>query len=107
MVLRRWLQLTNARRKYAPIGWITGIALAALIASASVAIQPAYAQIQGEDGKSYSENDGVLCRIPGQVRKLGRKITFVGAKRLIETRAHICKLRGGEIIGGATVFGGP
>lgn len=38
----------------------------------------------------------VDCLLPGQVRKLGTKATYVTARRPIKTTASLCEIRGGE-----------
>lgn len=45
--------------------------------------------------------DGLLivdCLLPGQLRKLGRQVTYLTARRPIKTSAHDCELRGGEYV---------
>ena len=41
----------------------------------------------------------VDCLLPGQVRKLGRQMTFLTARRPIKTSAQDCEIRGGEYVG--------
>ena len=40
----------------------------------------------------------VDCLLPGQIRKLGRKMTFLTARRPIKTTAVDCEIRGGEYV---------
>jgi hypothetical protein len=38
----------------------------------------------------------VDCLLPGQVRQLGRRTTYVSARRAVKTTARECQIRGGE-----------
>ncbi len=38
----------------------------------------------------------VDCLLPGEVRKLGRRATYIAARRAIKTSAQNCEIRGGE-----------
>ena len=38
----------------------------------------------------------VDCLLPGQVRRLGSRMTFLGARRAMKTTARDCEIRGGE-----------
>ena len=38
----------------------------------------------------------VDCLLPGKVRKLGRRVTFMSARRAVRTTASDCEIRGGE-----------
>ena len=38
----------------------------------------------------------VDCLLPGKVRRLGRRVTFVTARRAVRTTASDCEIRGGE-----------
>jgi hypothetical protein len=40
----------------------------------------------------------VDCLLPGQVRRLGNQITYVGARRAEKTTARDCEIRGGEYV---------
>jgi hypothetical protein len=40
----------------------------------------------------------VDCQLPGQVRRLGRRVTFIGPRRAIRTPASECEIRGGEYV---------
>lgn len=38
----------------------------------------------------------VACKLPGQIRNLGRRASYVTARRLVRTTAIDCRIRGGE-----------
>jgi hypothetical protein len=40
----------------------------------------------------------VDCLLPGQMRKLGRSATFMGARRPVRTTQADCEIRGGEYV---------
>ena len=40
----------------------------------------------------------VDCLLPGQIRRLGNQITFVGPRRAEKTTARDCEIRGGEYV---------
>ena len=40
----------------------------------------------------------VDCLLPGQVRQLGSRLTYLTARRPIQTSAHDCQIRGGEYV---------
>ncbi len=40
----------------------------------------------------------VDCLLPGQIRKLGKRATFLTARRAIKTSAEDCEIRGGEYV---------
>jgi uncharacterized caspase-like protein len=40
----------------------------------------------------------VDCLLPGQVRKLGTRVTYVSPRRPVRTSAHDCEIRGGEYV---------
>lgn len=40
----------------------------------------------------------VDCRLPGQIRQLGTRMTYLGPRRLIKTTQSDCGIRGGEFI---------
>jgi TPR repeat protein len=40
----------------------------------------------------------VDCALPGQVRKLGRQMTILTARRAVKTSAEDCEIRGGEYV---------
>jgi hypothetical protein len=40
----------------------------------------------------------VDCLLPGQIRRLGNQITYVGARRAEKTTARDCEIRGGEYV---------
>ena len=40
----------------------------------------------------------VDCLLPGQIRQLGGKVTYVTARRAVKTSARDCEIRGGEYV---------
>lgn len=40
----------------------------------------------------------VDCLLPGQIRKLGQRITYLTARQAIKTSAQDCEIRGGEYV---------
>jgi len=40
----------------------------------------------------------VDCLLPGQIRKLGRQMTYLTPRRPIKTTAKDCEIRGGEYV---------
>ena len=40
----------------------------------------------------------VDCLLPGQIRQLGREVTYVTRRQAIKTSAHDCEIRGGEYV---------
>lgn len=70
-----------------------GLAAALLAAMAALAPAPASA-----DPAATAEL--VECRLPPQIRSLGRNVTYLAAGRLVRIPASECKLRGGSWSGG-------
>jgi uncharacterized caspase-like protein len=58
---------------------------------------PAAAQIQSGPAKA-DDFLVVDCLLPGQLRKLGRQLTYLGPRRAIKTSARDCEIRGGEYV---------
>lgn len=52
------------------------------------------------DAKATSANDFLIvdCLLPGQVKKLGSKFTFLAPRRPIKTSGGDCAIRGGEYV---------
>ena len=75
-----------------------GFAAAAVLA---VAIAVPWAST-GEPGSAVAATrpgDELLivdCLLPGKLRKLGKRLTFVSARRAVRTTASDCEIRGGE-----------
>jgi hypothetical protein len=40
----------------------------------------------------------VDCLLPGQIKRLGNQVTFVGRRRAEKTTARDCEIRGGEYV---------
>ncbi len=57
--------------------------------------------VKATEGYSASETDKLYvvdCLLPGQLRKLGSKMTYLSSRRPIKTTAGDCEIRGGEYI---------
>ena len=54
--------------------------------------RPVSAQVSGDEFPT------VDCLLPGQVRKLGRKLTFLAPRRPVRTSQTDCEIRGGEYV---------
>lgn len=70
------------------------LSLAIVLLDAALGLANARAQTQ-----SSSEDLFVVdCLLPGQLRRLGTKVTFVAARRAIKTTGADCGIRGGEYV---------
>jgi len=59
------------------------------------------AHLKATEGYSAEETDKLFvvdCLLPGQVRRLGSKMTYLTARRPIKTTAGECEIRGGEYV---------
>ena len=56
------------------------------------------AAVKTQLAQSQTGYEIVDCRLPGQVRSLGRNNVFVAPRRLIRTSKNDCAIRGGEFI---------
>lgn len=59
------------------------------------------AQTPAQVQQSVPNADELLvvdCLLPGQIRRLGRQLTFLGARRAIKTTARDCEICGGEYV---------
>src|SRR5687767_266852 len=75
-------------------------AMALLLGLSSLAVgaanpAPASGQVSSHPGKS-DELLIVDCLLPGQVRRLGSRLTMLTARRALKTSARDCEIRGGE-----------
>lgn len=66
---------------------------AALVLGAGLVPQPSAAKAGPRNPEDLLIVD---CLLPGQIRKLGRQATFMGARRPIRTTQADCEIRGGE-----------
>ncbi len=71
------------------------VALVAFAAGMAGPPVPAYATVQTRNPEDFLIVD---CLLPGQVRRLGRSATFMGARRPIRTTQADCEIRGGEYV---------
>src|SRR5579885_1033928 len=81
-------------RRFYPRSMAIGIVLAAIAGFAAPA-PVAHATVQTRNPEDLLIVD---CLLPGQVRKLGRSATFMGARRPIRTTQADCEIRGGEYV---------
>lgn len=70
-------------------GILVGL-LAVLVAAAAGASAPPVRAAPGDELLI------VDCLLPGKVRKLGRRVTFMTARKAVRTTASDCEIRGGE-----------
>jgi len=59
------------------------------------------AHLKATEGYSAEETDKLFvvdCLLPGQVRRLGSKMTYLTSRRPIKTTAGECEIRGGEYV---------
>ncbi len=80
-------------------------ATAVLVAMLCVAGRPAGGDLGGppaaQSKQSPARADEFLivdCLLPGEVRRLGARLTFVTARRAVRTSAGDCEIRGGEYV---------
>jgi TPR repeat protein len=68
-------------------------------ASPSTAIaaapSPKLAALARQDADAFLAVD---CKLPPQVRKLGRQVSFLSGQRVVKTAAGDCETRGGEYV---------
>ena len=69
---------------------------ALIVASTVLASQPAATSTEGNP--SADELLIVDCLLPGQIRKLGTRTTYVSPRRPVKTTALDCGIRGGEYV---------
>ena len=83
---RRALRRGSHHRKW------TLLALA-VIGLASSQVHPAT-----DDAEAAALYHVVDCLLPGQIRQLGRRSTYISARRPVRTSAGDCRIRGGEYV---------
>lgn len=66
----------------------------------SACVEQASIQSQSGAGRAASADDLLIvdCLLPGQVRKLGSRMTYLSARRPIQTTTQDCEIRGGEYV---------
>ena len=88
------------RRAEVSIKAITLVATSALAVLLGACVQQQ--EISGSTlaGRAASADDLLVvdCLLPGQVRKLGSQMTYVSARRPIQTSVQDCEIRGGEYV---------
>jgi hypothetical protein len=75
------------------------IIAAALLSVGSLAIGDLEARAAEQVQQIAASADELLvvdCLLPGQIRRLGRQVTFLTARRAVKTTARDCEIRGGE-----------
>ena len=79
-----------------------GLGLVALVAvSCAPAPAPSPKAAEPRPANPGQAADAFLvvdCLMPGQIRRLGNQITYVGARRAEKTTARDCEIRGGEYV---------
>jgi uncharacterized caspase-like protein len=73
-------------------GWIASVLAAAVLVGWSAPVRAAEQPAPGD------EHLIVDCKIPGQIRKLGRSATFLTPRRILRTSQRDCEIRGGEYV---------
>ena len=74
----------------------TGVALAGSLLAVIAAIAPAAAN----SPPAVDTGESVECRLPPQIRSLGRNLTYLAAGRQVQVSVAECKQRGGTWKGG-------
>ncbi len=80
---------------------LTAVALAALLAAGCAAGGDAGREVATGLQQSPGKAEDFLivdCLLPGQIRRLGERVTFLTARRAIKTSARDCEIRGGEYV---------
>ncbi len=77
--------------------------LAALLTWGFLAACTEQSSVRGEAssaGRTTSADDLLVvdCLLPGQIRRLGTQMTYLSARRPIQTTAQDCAIRGGEYV---------
>lgn len=72
-------------------------AAAALLAICALVLVD-FAEVRRAEAQARNADDLLIvdCLLPGQVRRLGQRATFISARRAIRTTAADCAIRGGE-----------
>jgi hypothetical protein len=92
----RFATLAGPRTRIALI-----VLLIALMSSSCAPTPPAAASPEARQTSPSGPADAFLvvdCLLPGQIRRLGNQITFVGPRRAEKTTARDCEIRGGEYV---------
>ena len=82
--------LTRGRRQRRSLPWALTLAL---VLPALVMPAPTGAPAATQNADDLLVVD---CLLPGKVRKLGKRVTFMSARRAVKTSAANCEIRGGE-----------
>lgn len=72
---------------------LIALAVMASVATTSMIFSAATTTAQAAAAEDFLVVD---CLLPGKMRKLGRKVSFVTARRALRTSQSDCELRGGE-----------
>ncbi len=84
--------MRRPRWRASMLGFGIGLLLAGCVAETDTRAVTA----TGAGGKSADDLLIVDCLLPGQIRKLGSQMTYLSARRPIQTSAQDCEIRGGE-----------
>jgi len=75
---------------------VVGLALALPLTTASAKKKNKASKATASEARTVEDLQIVDCLLPGQVRQLGRRASFVTARRPIRTTVVDCEIRGGE-----------
>ena len=65
-------------------------------AAVAVGVTGATTDVRAASDRQSDQFLVVDCLLPGKIRKLGKKVTFMTARRAVRTSASNCEIRGGE-----------
>jgi TPR repeat protein len=77
---------------------LLGVSLALLVSACATPVQQPSQQSQYLPRGDADKLLIVDCLLPGQVRKLGRSVTYLTPRRPAKTSAGDCEIRGGEYV---------
>jgi hypothetical protein len=76
-----------------------GVRLLVVLAAASAIEVPAAASMPPDSTPGAADLLLVVdCLLPGQIRQLGQRTVYIGARRPVRTTARDCQIRGGEYV---------
>jgi len=73
-------------------------AVTGLTAALSITCTPGGAQAPSASDPRAADFMVVDCLLPGQLRRLGTRSTYLSARRPVRAAAHDCRIRGGEYV---------
>jgi hypothetical protein len=86
--------------------FISGVGATALVLLASACVSTPQVSGSGSGSSVAASSPGqgiddyvlVDCKLPGQIRQLGTKMTYLAARRPVKTTKSDCAIRGGEFV---------